>query len=264
MHLALSNDWPLRQLDINNAFLNGTLGENVYMQQPKGFVDPHRPHYVCKLVKALYGLKQAPRDCFHMLISYLLSWHLVTFKADFSLFVFNQDGVIIYILVYVNDIIVTGNNSTKLEAFVHQLNSSFTLKDLGDLKFFLGIEVCRTLKVIRLCQTKYITGLLKTFSLSQSKPTSTSMLSRGIVSKIDGALLENPTTYKSLIGALQYCTITRPDIAFAVNKLYKFMQCPTTHHWITANRLLRYLKGTSSLGATLYRSTHMELTVFFL
>ncbi|GJZ21604.1 retrovirus-related pol polyprotein from transposon TNT 1-94 [Tanacetum coccineum] len=136
--LALSKTWPLRQLDINNAFLNGTLQEEVYMAQPVGFIHPQYPNHVCKLRKALYDLKQAPRAWYIELKSFLVSYGFTNSVADTSLFIYNAHGVIVYFLVYIDDIIIIGNNTSFIDKFVQQLHDRFALKDLGELHQFLG------------------------------------------------------------------------------------------------------------------------------
>lgn len=140
LSLAVMNGWSLRQLDINDAFLQGTLSENVYMAQPPGFVDRENPDYVCRLRKAIYGLKQAPRAWYNELRTYLLSIGFRNSVSDTSLFLRNGTNPI-YVLVYVDDIIVTGSCSTLISEFISALSNRFSLKDLGQLSYFLGVEV---------------------------------------------------------------------------------------------------------------------------
>lgn len=139
--LAVSKGWRLRQLDINNAFLQGSLSEQVYVCQPPGFVDPSHPNHVCRLNKALYGLRQAPRAWYTELRTFLLQIGFVTSAADASLFIHSSESVFIALLVYVDDIIVTGNTDTAVTQLVQRLAARFSLKDLGTLSYFLGVEV---------------------------------------------------------------------------------------------------------------------------
>lgn len=141
LSIALSNNWRIWQLDINNAFLNGDLIETVYMKQPKGFEDATHPTHVCKLHKALYGLKQAPRACFNKLKTYLVSNGFRACQSDTSLFVYVSQATTIYVLIYVDDLIVTGLNDAKVSNFICRLNNQFSLKDMGDLHYFLGLQV---------------------------------------------------------------------------------------------------------------------------
>jgi histone deacetylase 1/2 len=139
--ISVSRGWSLRQLDVKNAFLHGVLEEEVYMKQPPGYENPNAPYHVCKLDKSLYGLKQAPRAWFSKLSSKLQELGFLASKADTSLFIYNKSGMIIFVLVYVDDIIVTSSSNKAITALLQDLGSAFALKDLGDLHFFLGIEV---------------------------------------------------------------------------------------------------------------------------
>ncbi|MFS7942760.1 putative RNA-directed DNA polymerase [Helianthus anomalus] len=142
--LATIHKWHLKQLDVNNAFLNDNLTETVFMEQPPGFQDPNRPNHVCKLNRAIYSLKQAPHAWFQRLSSFLITLGFQCSRADPSLFIFNHDGTLIYILVYVDDIIITGNNERFITSFTNRLHKEFKIKDLGSLSFFLGLEVTHT------------------------------------------------------------------------------------------------------------------------
>ena len=141
LSIAVFHGWCLRQLDVQNAFLHGILQEEVYMRQPPGFVDPSGPHHLCKLCKALYGLKQAPRAWYSRLSSRLQQLGFIASKADTSLFVYNRSGVTIFMLVYVNDIIVASSSPPATTKLLADLQASFALKDLGPLHYFLGIQV---------------------------------------------------------------------------------------------------------------------------
>ena len=137
--LAVMNQWIIRQVDVNNALLNGELSEEVFMQQLESFVDRSKPNYVCRLHKALYGLKQAPRAWFEKLRGCLLQWGFRNSKSDSSLFLRRTKLSLIIVLIYVDDILVTGPNSGELDSFIQQFNTIFALKDLGRLSYFLGI-----------------------------------------------------------------------------------------------------------------------------
>ena len=143
---AVSSNWPIRQLDVNNAFLQGTLKDEVYKAQPPGFISKDNPNAVCRFRKAIYGLKQAPRAWYNELKQFLLQAGFINSLADASLFIYRKQGVLLYMLVYVDDLILTGNSSSHLTKFIDSLSQRFSLKDLDDLSFFLGIEVQRTAK----------------------------------------------------------------------------------------------------------------------
>jgi hypothetical protein len=139
--MALTQGWHLRQLDIQNAFLHGILEEEVFMRQPPGFEDPSYPGFLCRLDKALYGLKQAPRAWHARLSSVLAALGFTPSTADTSLFILRRSELTLYLLVYVDDIIVVSSSSAATDRLVHQLGKTFALKDLGPLHYFLGIEV---------------------------------------------------------------------------------------------------------------------------
>jgi histone deacetylase 1/2 len=221
LSIAVSQGWTLRQLDVQNAFLHGVLEEDVYMRQPPGFEDARFPRHVCKLDKALYGLKQSPRAWYSRLSSRLQELGFLPSRADTSLFIYNHDGVITYMLVYVDDIVVTSSSSQAVNQLVHDLRIEFALKDLGDLHYFLGIEVRRSREEIILSQTKYTSDILMKARMLGCKVATTPMSSTEKLSKVEGHALseEDATKYRSTVGALQYLTLTRPDISYAVNKV---------------------------------------------
>jgi histone deacetylase 1/2 len=260
--VALSKQWPIHQLDVHNAFLNGELREDVYMKQPPGFLDSNHPSYVCKLRKAIYGLKQAPRTWYTKLHSALQKWGFTNSNSDASLFLYNSDSTQIFVLVYVDDIIVTGSSKSLIQKLISYLNTHFALKDLGQLHYFLGIELHFSKGVCHLSQTKYIQELLSKADLNECKPIATPMASDHTLSIHEGTLLEDPTSYRSLVGALQYCTITRPDLSFAVNKVCQFLHAPTDIHYRAVKRILRYLKGTLYHGLVFHSSPNLDLVVY--
>ena len=137
LSLAVTNSWVMRQLDVKNAFLHGDLQETVYMRQPLGFIDSTKPNYVCLLCKPLYGIKQAPRAWFTRLSTTLTQLGFSGSKTDPSLFILNSDGPIVYVLFWVDDIIIAGDNPTTIDHIIHRLSSTFSIKDLGPLHYFL-------------------------------------------------------------------------------------------------------------------------------
>ncbi|CAL9031011.1 unnamed protein product [Prunus brigantina] len=161
LSLAFSRQLPILQLDVTNAFLHGYLSEEVYIRQPRGFEDPKFPHHVCRLQKSLYGLKQSPCAWFSRLSAFLIHSGFTASKADPSLFIFHKDDNFLFHLIYVDDIIVTGNALSQVHALLQSLNRQFAMKDLGDLHYFLGIEVKRTPDMLCLNQAKYAVDLLK-------------------------------------------------------------------------------------------------------
>ncbi|KAJ3698372.1 hypothetical protein LUZ61_002077 [Rhynchospora tenuis] len=262
LSIAISQQWQLHQLDVNNAFLHGELQETVYMQQPPGFVDELRPNHVCHLKKALYGLKQAPRAWFQKLRTFLVANHFKPSQADCSLFIYNNQGTIIYILVYVDDIIITGNDSQAIAALMKTLDSNFSIKDLGTLNFFLGIDVRPYKNGILLSQTRYLQNILEKAAMIGAKPCKTPMQSGQQLSKFAGTVLSDPHQYRAIVGMLQYATITRPDLTFSVNKVSQFFAEPSDIHWQAVKRILRYIKGTLNLGLYFQPSNELSLHAF--
>jgi len=155
LSIAVSNGWSLRQLDVQNAFLHGILEEEVYMRQPPGYEKQSMSQYVCKLDKALYSLKQAPRAWYSRLSQKLQDIGFQASKADTSLFFYKKGDITIFLLIYVDDIIVTSSSSDAVDALIQDLKKDFALKDLGDLHYFLGIEVNKVSDGILLSQEKY-------------------------------------------------------------------------------------------------------------
>ena len=141
LSLVLSNEWSLQQLDVNNVFLHGHLFEDVYMVQPLGFIDQNLPNHVCCLCKALYGLEQALWAWYTELRLFLVAASFVNYLSNTSLFVYNTNDLVFYLLVYVDDLILTGNDLGFINKFVSQLATRFSIKDHGSLSFFLGVEV---------------------------------------------------------------------------------------------------------------------------
>jgi hypothetical protein len=259
--LAVHFDWIIKQLDVSNTFLQGHLTETVYMEQPLGFIDKTHSHKVCKLNKAIYCLKQAPRAWYTRLSTFLLELGFHGSLVDTSLFIYLHGSIQIYMLVYVDDIIITGTHPTVISNIITKLQSEFPLKDLGPLSYFLGIQVTRDATGLHLCQTKYITELLHKTNMSGAKPSKSPCTSGSKLSRLDGEALTDPTSYRQVVGALQYCTLTRPEIAYSVNQLCQHMHAPSSTHWIATKQVLRYLQGTTDHGLY-YTKSPLQLNAF--
>jgi len=250
LSIAVSRRWSLRQLDVQNAFLHGVLEEEVYMKQPPGYIDKSRPTFMCKLDKALYGLKQAPRAWYARLCGKLQMLGFQSSKADTSLFYYNRGKHTMFVLVYVDDIIVASSSQEATNALLRDLEKEFALKDLDYLHYFLGIEVKRDSQGLILSQGKYADNIIKRTGMHNCKPINTPLSSIEKLSATEGDPLgpEDATKYRSVVGAMQYLTLTRPDISFVVNKVCQFLHNPTTVHWSVVKRILWYIHGTSKLG----------------
>ncbi|XP_071678597.1 uncharacterized protein [Lolium perenne] len=265
LSMALSHRWHLRQLDIQNAFLNGFPDEEVYMRQPPGFVDPDKPDHYCKLVRSLYGLKQAPRAWHARLSSVLGALGFSPSVADTLLFVLRRSGLTVYLLVYVDDIIVLSSTAAAIPRLISQLRSEFSVKDLGILHYFLGIEVSSPSSgTLLLRQRKYALEILARAGMLKCTPVTTPMASSERLCSTDGDLLssEEATQYRSMVGGLQYLTMTRPDLSFVVNKVCQYLHEPRTPHWSAVKRILRYVRHTVDSGLLLRSSSSTLLSAF--
>lgn len=203
------------------------------MEQPPGYVDFTLPDHVCLLKKSLHNLKQAPRAWYQRLYDFLI---LIGFKDSSSytsLFVYRVDSSVLFLLVYVDDIVLMGNSTTLLKSFISRLNREFAIKDLGKLSYFLGLEVTYTKNGLFLSQGKYAQDILQRFDMVDCNPITTP-LAPGDSFTRDGPSFADITKYRSLLGALQYLTITRPDLSFAVNHLSQFLQAPIDDHYQAA------------------------------
>ncbi|XP_068304241.1 uncharacterized protein [Pyrus communis] len=261
--LATQFNWQLRQLDIKNAFLHGDLVEDVYMKQPQGFVDATCPGHVCKLVKSLYGLKQAPRAWNSKFISYLPAIRFQSSLLDSSLFVKVNGGDIILLLLCVDDIILTGSNSVKIQYVIDDLAGVFDLKDMGRLTYFLGLHIqYGDYGSLFISQAKYAKDVLQKAGMDTCKSTSTPSKPHTQIIIGEGTLLSDPSHYRSIVGALQYLTFARPDIAYSVNMVCQFMAQPTDLHMFLVKRILRYIQGTISYGLQYTKSKEFNITAY--
>ncbi|KAM1143556.1 hypothetical protein ACFX15_031820 [Malus domestica] len=208
LSLATTNGWKLKQLDVKNAFLHGFLDEEVYMAQPQSFLDPVHPEYVCKLERSLYGLKQAPRAWNEWFFKFLLSLGFKSSYADSSLFVQHIGNDVIILLLYVDDIILTGSNDSLVQSVITQLTQEFDMKDLGLLHFFLGLQIEYQSQRLLVHQTKYIKKILQKANMVYCKPCHTPCHSNQKLLNHGSPPFSDPSYYRSLVGALQYLTFT--------------------------------------------------------
>ncbi|XP_068328737.1 uncharacterized mitochondrial protein AtMg00810-like [Pyrus communis] len=219
------------------------------MAQPPGFKSvTHPSNYVCKLHKSLYGLKQAPRAWNERFTSFLPSLGFQVSQANPSLFIQQSSKGTVLLFLYVDDVIFTGSNTQLINQVITALTAEFEMKDLGLLHYFLGLQISYTSEGLFVSQTKYINELVDKVDLQDSKPCATPCLPYHRLLKDDGKPYHSPDQYRSVVGALQYLTFTRPNIAFSVNQACQFMHNPMISHVIAVKRILRYLKGTSTYG----------------
>jgi len=262
LSLAFSRLWLVHQLDVKNVFLHDTLSERVYCSQPAGFVDSSRPDMVCRLNKSLYGLKQTPRVWYSRFATFLLTLGFTEAKADTSLFIYRRGDETAYLLLYVDDIVLTASSQQLLERVISSLQQEFAMKDLGQLHHFLGVTVETRPSGLFLHQRQYALDILERAGMTDCKPCSTPVDTQAKLSTDLGDPVADPTGYRSLAGALQYLTFTRPDLTYAVQQVCLHMHDPRESHLAALKRLLRYVRGTVGFGLVLHRSPTSELVVY--
>lgn len=258
--IASVQHWHVHQLDVNNAFLHGHLQEDVYMVIPQGV--PSAPNKACKLLKSLYGLKQASRKWYERLSSLLLQCGYRQANSDHSLFTKHNADSFTALLVYVDDIVLVGSSLSEFSAVKETLHSEFGIKDLGVLKFFLGLEAAHSSKGIVLSQRQYCLDLLNDCGVLGSKPVSTPLEPGTHLHHDDSGLFTDVQIYRRLIGRLIYLTTTRPDISFATQQLSQFLDKPTMTHFKAAQRVLKYLKGCPGKGLFFPRNSSLQILGF--
>ncbi|RVW48502.1 Retrovirus-related Pol polyprotein from transposon TNT 1-94 [Vitis vinifera] len=260
LSMAAMCSWPLYQLDIKNAFLHGDLAEEVYMEQPPGFVAQGESGLVCRLCRSLYGLKQSPRAWFSRFSSVVQEFGMLRSTADHSVFYHhNSLGQCIYLVVYVDDIVITGSDQDGIQKLKQHLFTHFQTKDLGKLKYFLGIEIAQSSSGVVLSQRKYALDILEETGMLDCKPVDTPMDPNVKLVPGQGEPLGVPGRYRRLVGKLNYLTITRPDISFPVSVVSQFLQSPCDSHWDAVIRILRYIKSTPGQGVLYENRGHTQV-----
>lgn len=217
---------------------------------------------VCKLNKAIYGLRQALRAWYTELKTFLLSLGFTNSQLDNFFFIYHASNHYLYLLVYVDDIVVIGSSSMHVDKFIHALLARFSLKNLGSLSYFLGVEATSTSYGLFLSQRKYITDLFRCTNMQAAKPLSTPLATIKTLKLDDGFSPSNATQYRQVLGSVQYLSLTHTNISFTVNKLSQFMHRPTMQHWAIVKRLLRYLRGTVTYGLLISRQSPKHLHAF--
>lgn len=251
--IAAIKDWEVHQMDVDTAFLQSPVDEEIYVCQPQGYerYGPGGTELVCRVHKSLYGLKQSPRNWNRVLDEWLRSYGLEPSTADPCIYVkIEANGNILLVGIYVDDALILGNIYDIVNEFKVAISSRFKMKDLGNLHWLLGMEIRRNreLRTIEIHQTAYIDRMLERFGMSDCKPVATPV--EGVLSRLSDDHKGKPDgDYMSLVGSLLYAAmVTRPDIAYAVQALGRHLQASGPDHWTAAKRVLRYLKGTRELG----------------
>ncbi|KAJ3686570.1 hypothetical protein LUZ61_015734 [Rhynchospora tenuis] len=256
---AANKGFTLFQMDVKSAFLNGWIEEEVFVQQPPGFVDHFKPDHVFKLHKALYGLKQAPRAWYGRLCTFLLDNGFSRGKMDSTLFTKKRDDHLLLVQIYVDDIIFGSTNATLVEEFSSLMSSEFEMSMMGELNFFLGLQIKQQQDDIFISQTKYAKELIKKFGIEDSKRCDTPMGKSTCIDADDKGVAMDITLYRGMIGSLLYLTASRPDIMYAVCLCARYQANPKESHHKAVKRILRYVKGTQNLGLWYGKQTELDL-----
>ncbi|PWA98023.1 hypothetical protein CTI12_AA024020 [Artemisia annua] len=240
--------WKIHQMDVKSAFLNGLLEEEIYVEQPEGYVAKGQEGKVLRLKKALYGLKQEPRAWNTRIDKYFQEHGFTKCLSEYALYEKFERGSILLVCLYVDDLIFTGNSQSMIDELKKSMTGEFEMTDIGLMSYYLGIEVKQTDEGIFISQEGYAKEILKRFGMDKCNPVGTPIEHKAKPSKHDGGEAVDSTLFKSLVGSLRYLTCTRPDILFAVGLISRFMEEPTTKHLEIAKRILRYIKGTIDYG----------------
>ncbi|XP_058743191.1 uncharacterized mitochondrial protein AtMg00810-like [Vicia villosa] len=223
--------------------------KNVYLEQLPGYVFQGSEHQVYKLKKALYGLKQAPRAWYIKLESHLAANEFMKYPHEHTLFMKTKEkGEILIVCVYVDDLIYNGNDMPMFQEFKTMMMKEFAMTDLRKMRYFLGIEVLQGCNGIFVGKKKYIKNMLNKFDMSNCNPVKSLIVPGSMLLKEDKGVKVDTTLFKQLVGGLMYLTATRPDIAYSVSLISRFMEEPKKSHFLAAKRILRYLQGTQNLG----------------
>jgi hypothetical protein len=245
---ATSHNIKLYQMDVKSAFLNGKINELVYVEQPPSFEDSKKLNHVYKLSKALYGLKQALRAWYERLQDFLVSKGFKIRKVDTTLFTKKIDDDLFICQIYVDDIIFGSTNQDFCEEFGDMMSREFKISMIGELSFFLGLQVKQTKDETFICQSKYVNDLLKRFGMDNSKSIKTPMTTNVDLDLDEGGKLVNLKLYRSMIDSLLYLTASRSNIIFSVCMCARFQASLKECHMMIVKRILRYLRQTPNLG----------------
>jgi hypothetical protein len=246
--VAVHQGWQVHHMDVKSAFLNGELLEEVYVSQPPGFVDDNHKNKVYRLHKALYGLRQAPRAWNAKFDSSLLSLGFHRSSSEHGVYTRTRGGRRLTVGVYVDDLIITGDHDDEIRSFKGEMMKLFKMSDLGALRYYLGIEVTQDSDGITLGQAAYASKILEKAGLKDCNPCQTPMEVRLKLRKGSDFPLVDATLYRSLVGSLRYLVNTRPDLAFSVGYVSRFMESPREDHLAVVRRILRYVVGTRCWG----------------
>nr|GEV81375.1 retrovirus-related Pol polyprotein from transposon TNT 1-94 [Tanacetum cinerariifolium] len=259
---AAHKSFTVFQMDVKTAFLHGSLKEGVYVCQPKGFIDADHPSHVYKLKKGLYGLKQAPRAWYDELSTFLLQNHFFKGTIDPTLFIRRFHDCILVVQVYVDDIIFGSTHPRYIQLFSDLMKSRFEMSMMGEMTFFLCLQVKQSPCGIFINQSKYVLEILNKYGMESCDPVGTPMEIKDKLDLDQNGTPVDATKYRSMIGALMYLTSSRPDIVHATYLCARYQAKPTENHFKEVKRIFRYLRGTVNTGLWYTKDFGFELTGF--
>ncbi|GJW20083.1 retrovirus-related pol polyprotein from transposon TNT 1-94 [Tanacetum coccineum] len=259
---AASQDMTIFQMDVKTAFLNGELNEVVYVSQPEGIFDPDLPTHVYRLKKALYGLKQAPCTWYDKLSRFFMSTGFSKGVVDPTLFTRKIGKHILLVQIYVDDIIFASTNPKSCEIFANEMSSTFKMSMMGQMSFFLGLQISQNPRGIFINQSKYALEILKKYGLDSSASVDTPMVEKMKLDEDRQGKLVDPTRFRGMVDSLMYLSASRPDIVFAVCMCARYQAKPTEKHLHAIKRIFRYLKGTIHMGLWYPKDSGFALRAF--
>lgn len=247
--LAAQKGWIIYQLDVKSAFLHGELNEEVFVEQPCGYVQKGNEHKVYKLKKALYGLKQAPRAWYSRIEAYFMKEGFKRCDYEHTLFIkTRKEDKVLIVSLYVDDLVFTGNDDFMFTEFRNSMKQEFDMTDLGKMRYFLGLEVLQRPNGVFIYQKKYALEVLQRFGMDKSNYVHNPIVPGCKLVKDENGVKVDKTYFKQIVGSLMYLTATRPDMMYVVSLISRYMENPTELHLQVAKRVLRYLKGTTEFG----------------
>ncbi|GJT79072.1 retrovirus-related pol polyprotein from transposon TNT 1-94 [Tanacetum coccineum] len=259
---ACALDFKLFQMDVKSAFLNDFINEEVYVAQPPGFIDFEKPDYVYKLKKALYSLKQTPKAWYDRIKLFIIKHEYKIRMVDNTLFTKKKSSNLIIVQIYVDDIIFGSTCQDMCDEFAKIMHDEFEMSMMGELNFFLGLQIKQMEDGIFFNQSNYIKEMLKKFGLEDSKPMKTPMSSDTKLTKDKECESVDSTKYRGMIGSLLYLTASMPDIMFSVCLCARFQEAPKTSHLEAVKHIFRYIKGTTHLRLWYPKGTSIEIIVY--
>lgn len=260
--LAASLNWTISHMDVVTAFLNGLLDETIFMLQPPGFSLPGLEHLVCLLKRTLYGLKQSPRAWYQAIDSFLLSSGWQRSTQDHNLYFFTSGSILVIILLFVDDLLITGNSNAKIDETKKQLKQQYEMKELGPVTRYLGVQIDTLPDGYFLHQQNYTDQLLLDAGMTECRPSAVPLPEGTVLFTDMSAAPVDSTHYSRLVGKLIYLTNTRPDISYFVGIVNRYMVAPQQPHLDAVRHILRYLRATSDFGLLYSRTSPSQLQGF--